>query len=104
LIGKFQENLNFVTNELKNYFNASTNKSIESNTSNNKPQISEDKREKLFSRLSDASDMMNLKECEDILCELSKYKLTKSDNELFDKLKVAIDEYDFDEVVELLNR
>ncbi|MEA3290658.1 MAG: response regulator, partial [Campylobacterota bacterium] len=42
LIGKFQENLNFVTNELKNYFNASTNKSIESNTSNNKPQISED--------------------------------------------------------------
>ncbi|MEA3353999.1 MAG: response regulator [Campylobacterota bacterium] len=104
LIGKFQENLQQVIDELKSYFKASIDKNKETNNCVDKLKISETIRENLFSRLRDAADMMNLEECENLLSEISKYKLTKNDRELFDKMKIAIDEYDFDEVVELLNR
>ncbi|MEA3315468.1 MAG: response regulator, partial [Campylobacterota bacterium] len=103
LVNKFQDELKLIINELDIFFtlNKSNNKE---NNSIEKPEIEQEKRDILLNNLYESADMMELEQCQKILEKLSLYKLNDNDNKIFEKSKIAIEEYDFDEIIEMLEK
>ena len=62
------------------------------------------KKEELFEKLRDALDSMEPKRCNQIVDEISNYDLSNEDEKLFKEIKVFINNYEFDEALELLNQ
>jgi hypothetical protein len=62
------------------------------------------KKEELFEKLRDALDSMEPKRCNQIVDEISNYDLSNEDEKLFEEIKVFINNYEFDEALELLNQ
>jgi len=67
-----------------------------------KEELSQELRDKLFQNLKISLDSMEPDECENVIKELNKYNLSDADREIFDRITLLINEYDFDEALELL--
>ncbi len=59
-------------------------------------------KEELFDRLKEALDLMEPKKCHQIVDEISHYELSAEDEKLFEKIKELVNNYEFDEALELL--
>ncbi|MBN2782127.1 MAG: response regulator [Campylobacterales bacterium] len=101
LFSKFYENLKPVIDELKDYFN-SLEKDATNTQDDAKEEITQEIRSELLSKIKEAADMMELKDCENILQEIKKYRLNEDDANLITNIEASLNEYDFDEVVEML--
>jgi PAS domain S-box-containing protein len=99
LLKQFNTELSNVIDELYEYFNTKEDNSSDITT---KKVLKDSEKENLFNSLKDAADDMDISKCESIIKTIEDYNLEKKDKELFQKVKTAIDEYDFDEVLVLL--
>lgn len=70
--------------------------------SQDKKSISKEVRDALFTKLKDGVEEERVQLCEPIITELSQYSLSKEDALLLEKVKDSIDEFDFDEALEVL--
>ena len=68
-----------------------------------KIQIDSKKRDDLFNKLKSAVMKRRPNLCEPIIQEFEKYRLEQKDEELFQKIKMLVDKYKFNEAMELLN-
>jgi len=102
LLPKFYVELKNVINEIEDkivdLYNQKNSIDIEQTT------ISLSKKDELFNELKEAIQTMQPKNCELIIDEIKKYKLLDEDLEIFNKVKDMIDEFDFDEALELLEK
>lgn len=73
------------------------------NFSEDKTKIDSKKRDDLFSKLRSAVMKRRPNLCEPIIRELEKYSLEQKDKELFQEIKQLVDEYKFNEAMELLD-
>jgi len=64
--------------------------------------LSDALRDQLFNTLKESLESMQAKKCEDALKEISKYILSDTDKSLYERILIMVDEYDFDEALELL--
>ena len=67
-----------------------------------KEEINAELRDTLFDELKEAIDLMESNKCNIITKKLSTYKLSANDQKILDKVIILIDEYDYDEALELL--
>lgn len=96
LIPKFYAEFNKVMDELKNS-NLFKEDTVE------KKEISQEKKEKLFDKLKDTLSSKRVKNIKAIVNELSNYKLSKEDEEIFQKIKEFTKKFKFKEALEVLN-
>lgn len=47
---------------------------------------------------------MEPKKCEDVLVEIERYKFSQEEQTTLKEIKILIDEYDFDEALELIGK
>ena len=96
LLVKFYKELNLVIDELEK-------KLIQNNSSKDekKEDITQEKRDELFSQLKEALALMEAEKCNRLIKELNKYNLFNEDKENFIKIIALIEEYDFDGALEL---
>ncbi|RLA69570.1 MAG: hypothetical protein DRG24_08245, partial [Epsilonproteobacteria bacterium] len=76
--------------------------SEQSESSGEKEALSSERKDELFHELEEALDSMEPEQCESIITTFSKHSLSDKDKEILDKIAHFIDEYDFDEALELL--
>jgi len=72
------------------------------NTSQDQDSITKDKKDELFYELKEAIQTMQPKNCDKVIKKIEKYKLLGEDSEKFNRIKELIDDFDFDEALELL--
>jgi PAS domain S-box-containing protein len=100
LIDRFQKDLKSVTDELNLYYATQSETPI--NTHQDKVKISKQKEQHLLNQLKNAADMIEFEECKNILNEIKKCKLSKEKIELIQAIEDALEGYDFDRVMELI--
>ncbi len=71
-------------------------------SSDEKEELSSELRDELLERLKEALDSMEPEACELTIKTFSKYKLSQEDKDTFDKIRLLVDEYDFDKALALL--
>ena len=98
LLTEFYEKLNLVINELKNKLEP-----LESDVNVLKEDISPNLKDELFDKLRDAIKTKRPKNCEPVLDEINKYKLSKEDTLLFENIKKLIIKYKFKEAQNLFD-
>jgi len=96
LLNNLSEELNKVLNELDLYL-----------SSQKKPdthflQIDKSLKNELFNKLKEALESKRIKRCEPIMQEIQKYKLNKEDQEIFEKVKYYIDEFEINRALDIL--
>jgi signal transduction histidine kinase/CheY-like chemotaxis protein len=94
---EFYENYKSVIDELSNKLPKQEKKSQSS-----KYTISHIKRDELFNELKESAKLNEPKKCKDILDKFEHYVLDDKDQKMVQKIKEFVDEYDFDEVIEIL--
>ena len=77
-------------------------KEVKSSSGEAKEKLGKEKKDALVMQLTEALESMEPEECGNIINEFSNYDLSDEDREVFDKITHFIDEYDFDEALELL--
>ena len=98
----FETRLKEVIDELKTFFETNLDITHERKTQvSQKEKLSEESRQKLFTQLKESADMMEFEECEKTLDELESYRLDGRLQESLQKMKDALEEYDFDAIIEL---
>jgi len=104
VMGEFKKTLEDVTSELDDYFKSENivNEN-DTNIKNEKVEISQIKMEELLNKLKNLADMMELEESKAILTKIQEYKLNSNQIKLLNSLTNAIEEYDFDEVIEIID-
>jgi len=100
LIPMFHQHLKRVMDELESYF-ATDEESVSQNQQNS-VEISPKEEQKLFDQLKKAADKMELEECKNILNTLQGYKFSERQEQRIEAMVSALDEYDFDRVLELI--
>ncbi|RLA80049.1 MAG: hypothetical protein DRG78_11755, partial [Epsilonproteobacteria bacterium] len=93
---KFYEELNKVIDELQ-YLEI-----IEDKSETSELEISNTKRDELFDTLKATVKTNRPNKCEPILNEIKKYKLSNDDQNLYNKVKQYIEEYEFKKAMEIL--
>jgi PAS domain S-box-containing protein len=96
LLPRFYDELNKVVDELEIKLETSTNDNIKKET------ITSELRDELFEQLKVALDLMEPKRCNEIIEQIDKYKLQSDDIDMFTQVKKLVDEYDFDEALEIM--
>ncbi len=64
--------------------------------------LSSELRDELFEKLREALDSMEPEACEQTIKEFLNYELSQQDKDTFEKIRLLVDEYDFDEALALL--
>ena len=102
LVPSFYAELNLVTDEIADKLIISNDKIDNERNKEGLIELSQDVRGDLFEKLKDALDSMEPKKCDTIIEEIEKYKLSVDDKKIIDEIKVLIDDYEYDEALELL--
>ena len=98
LLSKFYQELKLVVDELEDKLLTATIQEASS-----KEKISNEKRDILFTKLKEAIETKIVTKCEPVIEDIEGYNLTNEDQELFEKVKYFVDEFEFKEAIELLN-
>ena len=99
LLVKFYSELKLVIDEIEEKIHFEIE---EKNQNTQKVKLSKGKKEELFEKLKEALELMEPKKCSIILDEISSYELLQEEKSLFDKIKTLIENYEFDEALDLL--
>jgi PAS domain S-box-containing protein len=99
LIDTFQTELSLVIKEIKENFN--TNQAEKSKTSSK--EISSKELKDMLIELKNSADMLELEECEIILNKIKERNISQEHSALLRDISKALDEYDFEEVVKLID-
>jgi len=94
---EFYSELHTILNELNNKLEVNT-----SHEHDATEMISDEMKSKLFKQLREALDLMEPQKCHAIIEEIEHYALSQEDTIRFDSVKELVDEYEFDEALELL--
>ena len=70
----------------------------------NAAEITDDKLKQIISDIKDLANQNNLNDIEDLLNELNEYNLSDSFSELTKQLKSALDDIDFDKIIEICHK
>jgi signal transduction histidine kinase/CheY-like chemotaxis protein/HPt (histidine-containing phosphotransfer) domain-containing protein len=97
LLNQFRDELALVINELEELLPKNTNKNTRI-----KEDIPSKKRDELFQQFKVAIEKERPQICEQIRQEITKYELSKEDNELVANIVKSIDEFDFDEALKVI--
>ena len=98
LIKEFEEKFSALINELKEKLPQSVSQEVDE-----KKQISQEDKIKLFSELYEAVSLMEPKKCEPILEEIVNFEFTQQEQESIEEIKASIFEYDFMKAMELFD-
>ena len=74
-----------------------------SDNNSDKPEASEEVMSSAFEEIKAAADAMDCDRLESIFDEMNEYSIPEKDAELFSKLKHASDNFDYDEIINLLS-
>ncbi len=94
LFEELKVELNAVINEIESILHTSCKLS--------KRKITQEKRDELFDKLTQAINTKLIKKCEPIIQEIEMYELTKEDENLFEKVKDLLKKFKFKDIIKLL--
>jgi|GEM_PF-498786 len=103
MIDIFQDELKSVRDELACYYTIEYDSLFNRSNNQDKDEISQKKESKLLTKLREAADMMEFEECKKVLDEVATYKLSDKTNQLIQEIESALDGYDFDNIIELID-
>ena len=69
-----------------------------------KHQLPHERRDNLFQNLEKGLERERIQLCEPVLEELKFYRLSRNDQEMFDKISTALNSFDFDEALKALKQ
>jgi PAS domain S-box-containing protein len=100
LLPKFYKELHKVLEELEERLELVSNEHKEIK----KEHVTQSTINELFTNLKEALELMEPKKCNMVMEEISKYEISSMNPEVFEEIRTLIEEYDFDEALELLNK